>query len=305
MERTPYLDLPPLTALRAFEATARHMSFTKAATELHVTQTAVSHQIKQLEEHLGGPLFRRLPRRLALTPSGQAWAHDLRDIFARLYETNRRLRARTYAERPVVAVSVIPSFAARWLVPRLGSFLALHAGIDVRISATGDLVDFAVEPVDVGIRYGTGPYPGLVSTKLADDALVVVCSPALRARRRLAGISDLKRHVLLHDDDPAGWSRWLDINRVKGVDAARGTMLDDSSMLVAAAVEGQGVALARRSLAVDDLAAGRLVLPFPQVRPMPTGRAYFAVGPRASFARPHVAAFRDWLLGEARALRRL
>jgi LysR family glycine cleavage system transcriptional activator len=296
----PVIPLPPLGALRAFEVAARHLSFTRAAAELHVTQTAISHQIKQLEEHLGVPLFRREPRRIVLTPDGHAWAQELRAIFSRLHDANRRLRARR-AERPVVAVSVIPSFGARWLVPRLGRFLARHAGIDVRISASEHLVDFAVEPIDVGIRYGSGAYPGLVVDKLADDALVVVCAPPLQ--RRLARPSDLARHVLLHDDDAGAWGRWLRARRVRGVDARRGTILTDSSMLVAAAVEGQGVALARRSLALDELAAGRLVLAFPHIRPAPTGRAYFLAAPRENYARPDVAAFRTWLLGEAAALR--
>jgi LysR family glycine cleavage system transcriptional activator len=295
--------LPPLTALRVFEVAARRMSFTRAAEELHVTQTAVSHQIKELEAHLGVTLFRREPRRLTLTPQGEAWARELRDVFARLHDANRRLRLPPRAERPVVSVSVIPSFAARWLVPRLGSFLAGHPGVDVRISPAEHLVDFASEPVDLGVRYGAGKYPGLVVQKLADDALVVVCSPALRARRRLAVPDDVGRHVLLHDDEADAWARWLAAHGVKGVDARRGTVLTDSSMLVAAAVDGQGVALARRSLAFDDLAAGRLVLPFPKARAMPTGRAYYVVAPRENLARAPVRAFRDWLRDEGAVLR--
>jgi LysR family glycine cleavage system transcriptional activator len=296
----PNLPLPPLGALRAFEVAARHLSFTRAAAELHVTQTAISHQIKQLELHLGVPLFRREPRRLALTADGHAWARELRDVFARLHDANRRLRAHRGA-RPVVAVSVIPSFGASWLVPRLGRFLARHPGVDVRISPADHLVDFAAEPIDVGIRYGGGIYPGLVVDKLADDALVVVCTPALK--KRLSRPNDLARHVLLHDDDAGAWRRWLTARKVRGVDATRGTILTDSAMLVAAAVQGQGVALARRSLALEDLALGRLVLAFPYLRPLPTGKAYYLAAPRENYARPDVAAFREWLLEEAAALR--
>jgi LysR family glycine cleavage system transcriptional activator len=294
-------NLPSLTALRAFEAAARHLSFTRAAQELCVTQTAVSHQIKQLEAHLGVTLFRREPRRLTLTHEGEAWAREMRDVFARLFDAHRRLRAR--AVRPVLAVSVIPSFAARWLVPRRGRFVAQHPDIDIHVSPDERLVDFAVQPVDVGVRYGHGRYPGLVVDKLADDAFVVVCAPSLRARKRLVSPDDLRRHVLLRDDEPQAWERWLSRNGVRGVDSSRGAVLTDSSMLVAAAVEGQGVALARRSLAMDDIASGRLVLAFPRVRPMPTGRAYYVATPRERLARACVAAFRDWLLGEAATLR--
>lgn len=293
--------LPPLTALRAFEAAARHLSFTRAAGELSVTQTAVSHQVKLLEGHLGTPLFHRAARRVALTDAGQAWFHELHEVFARLQQANERLRARQAVSRPVVSVSVLPSFGARWLVPRLGRFIERHPGVDVRISPSEQLVDFAAEPVDVGIRYGHGRHPGLVVDKLADDALVVVCAPALAGRRRLERPDDLRRHVLLHDDEPGGWRRWLEAHRVQGVDAGKGIVLTDSSMLVEAAVRGQGVALARRSLALDEIEAGRLIRPFPRIRPLPTGRAYWFVTPRENLARPAVAAFRAWLRAEAAA----
>jgi LysR family glycine cleavage system transcriptional activator len=295
--------LPPLTALRAFEAAARHLSFTRAGAELSVTQTAISHQIRQLEEHLGQVLFRRTPRALTLTPDGAAWAGELRPLFARLAEVNRRLRTPAPAGRPVVAVSVLPSFGTRWLVPRLGRFLARHPGVDVRISSSSHLVDFAVEPIDLGVRWGDGSYPGLVVDKLADDELVVVCAPALRARRALTSVDDLRRHVLLHDDDPEAWPRWFAAHHVRDAGAARGIVLTDSSMLVAAAVEAQGVGLARRSLAMDELAAGRLIQPFPRVKPLPLERAYYVAAPRRNLARPEVQAFRAWLLEEAAALR--
>jgi len=293
--------LPPLTALRAFEAAARHLSFTRAAAELSVTQTAVSHQVKLLEEHLGTPLFHRAARRVTLTAAGQAWFHELHEVFSRLQQANERLRARAASARPVVSVTVLPSFGARWLVPRLGRFLERHPGIDVRISPSEQVVDFSVEPIDVGIRYGRTRPSGLVVDKLADDALIVVCAPALA--RRLATPADLRRQVLLRDDEPDGWRRWLEAHRLRGVDAERGLVFTDSSMLVEAAVRGQGVALARRSLAIDDLEAGRLALPFPRLRPLPTGRAYYFVTPRENLARPAVAAFRAWLRAEAATLR--
>ena len=177
--------LPPLTALRSFEAAARHLSFTRAAKELFVTQTAVSHQVKLLEAHLGAPLFRRSPRKIALTAVGLQWSEELRHVFGRLHDVNRRLNKKKSSSRPVVSVSVIPSFAARWLVPRLGNFRAKFPGCDVRIASTSSSSTSTSEPVDVGIRYGAGRYPGLVVEKLFDDAVVVVCAPSLAAKKKL------------------------------------------------------------------------------------------------------------------------
>ena len=299
---TPRTTLPPLNALRTFEAAARHLHFTRAARELGVTQTAVSHQIKLLEAHLGTPLFVRGPRGLSLTADGARWAHELAEVFALLHEVNHRLRARTERERPLVSVSVLPSFAARWLVPRLGQFFAAHPGIDVRISPDEQLVDFGRESFDLGIRFGFGRYPGLVVEKLADDGLVVVCAPALLRRRKLRTLPDLRKHVLLHDDEPEGWAHWLASRGVRGVDSAHGSVLTDSSMLLTAAVAGHGVALARYSLALDELSAGRLVQPFPKLGPTPLRRAYYCAAPRERLARPEVAAFRDWLRAQARGL---
>lgn len=291
--------IPPLNALRAFEAAARHMSFLKASEELSVTPTAVSHQIKHLEAHLGATLFRREPRPLTLTADGAAWAAELRDVFSRLADANRRLRSQRAPERPVVSVSVLPSLGARWLAPRLGRFLAKHGDLDLRISPTAHLVDFALESVDLAIRYGKGRYPGLVVEKLADDEFVVVCAPRLRTKVRAA--SDLARHALLCDDEPDVWPAWL---AARGEPAARRTrtvMLTDSSMVVTAAVEGQGIAMARRSLAIDDLIAGRLTQLFPEAR-TPTGRAYYMVAPREALLRPEVRAFRDWVREERASL---
>lgn len=297
--RTP---LPPLTALRTFEAAARHLNFTRAADELCVTQTAVSHQVRQLEAHLGAALFARDGRGLRLTEEGASWARELHEVFARLHDANRRLRERARNLQPAVSVSVLPSFAARWLVPRLGSFFAEHPGIDVRISPSERLVDLAQEPIDLGIRFGSGRYPGLVVRKLADDALVLVCSPALLRRRKLDSLADLRRHTLLHDDEPEAWPRYLQRNGAQQVDSTRGPVYLDSSMLVAAAVDGQGVALVRRSLAVDELALGRLVQPLPKLLPLPLPRAYYVAGSRERLARPPVAAFRAWLLAQAASL---
>jgi LysR family glycine cleavage system transcriptional activator len=298
--RTP---LPPLTALRTFEVAARHLNFTRAAHELCVTQTAVSHQVRQLEAHLGAALFARDGRGLRLTEEGASWARELHEVFARLHDANRRLREAARNLQPAVTVSVLPSFATRWLVPRLGSFFAEHPGIDVRISPSERLVDLAEEPIDLGIRFGTGRYPGLLVRKLADDALELVCSPALLKRKKLESLADLRRHTLLHDDEPEAWSRYLQRHAAaQDIDSTRGSVFLDSSMLVAAAVDGQGVALVRRSLAVDELASGRLVRPLPKLSPLPLPRAYYVAGSRERLARPPVAAFRAWLLVQAASL---
>jgi LysR family transcriptional regulator, glycine cleavage system transcriptional activator len=293
--------LPPLAALRAFEAAARHLSFTRAADELHVTQTAISHQIRTLEDLLGVKLFRRLPRGLVLTEEAQRYVPAVRDAFDRLdVATGELLAARTGG--PVTA-SVLPSFAARWLVPRLGRFRTAHPEIDLRISASLHLVDFAREDVDLGIRMGRGHYPGLRVDRLFGESLMPVCAPALlQADRPLRRPEDLRHHVLLHEDDYTGWQLWLDLAGVTGVDARHGPIFTDAGMVVQAAAEGQGVALGRLALAAWDLAAGRLIRPFDVS--MPHDLAYYLACPEATAERPRIAAVRSWLLEEAASYER-
>jgi LysR family glycine cleavage system transcriptional activator len=295
------LPLPSLHGLRVFDAVARHMSFTDAAREMCITQTAVSHQIKSLEGELGVALFRRLPRRVTLTEEGKRWALELGEVFARLHAINRKLRGPAAAKSPTVAISIIPSFASRWLVPRLGRFMAQHPELEVRISASAELVNFAGEAIDLGIRYGSGRYPGLVTEKLAEDAWVVVCAKELEPRPRV--LRELAQHVLLLDDTPDVWPRWLAANGASSLSRMRRSELSDSSMVVEAALRAQGVALVRWSLAMDELKLGRLVLPFPKIPPLPTGLAYYLAAPRENFRRPEVLAFREWLRAEVRALR--
>ena len=294
--------LPSLNALLAFEAAARLSSFTHAARELGVTQTAISHQVRGLEETLETALFRRTPRGISLTDDGQRWAAELGVVFARLRDANTRLRRPHALPRPAVSISVVPSFGARWLVPRLGRFLASHPEVDVRISATERLVDLSTEPIDIGIRYGLGSYPGLITTKLLDDVWVVVAAPCLAAKHALWRLSDLNQETLLSDDHRDAWSRWFRARSRALPDRVRRSEISDSSMLVEAAVRGQGVGLARRSLAVDELGAGRLVLLFPKLQALPTGLGYYLVSPRTSLRRKPVADFRDWVLSEAESL---
>ncbi|HEX3209051.1 MAG TPA: transcriptional regulator GcvA [Geminicoccaceae bacterium] len=290
--------LPPLNALRAFEAAARHLSFTRAADELHVTQTAISHQIKALEERLAVRLFRRLPRGLLLTEEAQRYLPPVRDAFDQIAAATEQLGAGGSSGR--LTVSVLPSFAAKWLVPRLGRFRATHPDLDLRISASSQLVDFARDDVDIAIRMGRGRYPGLRVDRLFGESMLPVCAPKLLSGAHpLRRPEDLREHVLLHDDDHTGWQLWLELSGVEGVDPTRGPIFTDSAMVVQAAAEGQGVALARRALAAGDLAAGRLVQPF-EVS-LPHDLAYYLVSPEATAGQPRIRAFRAWLLAEAEA----
>ncbi len=298
--------LPPLNALRAFEAAGRHLSITKAAEELHVTPAAVSHQVKALEDYLGQPLFRRLNRQLLLTDAGQLCLPGVRDGFERLAEAMARLDERK--GNSVLAVSVAPSFAAKWLVPRLERFTRAHPNLDVRISPSMELSDFRGDQIDIAVRFGFGDYSGLVVDKLIDESVVPLCSPALMAGEHpLETPDDLRHHSLLHDESiqfdstTPDWAMWLKAAGVSGVDASRGAHFSYADHAIQAAINGAGVVLGRHSLAAADIAAGHLVMPFALC--LPLAPAYYVVLPEAALERSNVAAFRDWLLAEARAER--
>ena len=297
--------LPPLNALRAFEAAARHLSFTKAARELHVTQAAVSHQIKTLEDYLGVPLFQRRNKAVLLTEAGQLCLPGVRDGFSRLAEAIDGLRALRVDS--VLSVTTSPSFAAKWLVPRLERFRAANPDLDVRIDASTQLVDFERESIDVGIRYGGGSYAGLTSETLFGTEVFPVCSPRLRkGSRALRTPADLKYHTLLHTEwiaraDEPDWRMWLLAAGVSDVDWTRGPQFNDGALAIQAAIDGQGVALGRDALAAADLKAGRLVRPF---RLSVAGRfRYHLVYLPVALRRPKVALFREWLLREAHGSR--
>lgn len=288
-----------MNALRVFEAAARHLSFTRAALELNVTQAAVSHQVKALEDWLGLKLFRRLNRSLLLTDVGQAYLPTVREGFERLIEGTDRLHRRDRGG--VLTITAVASFAAKWLVPRLGRFQAQHPEIDVRISTEVRVVDFAREDFDMGIRYGGGIWPGLRVDHLMAEDIFPVCSPALLdADRPLGEPADLRHHTLLHDDMREDWRMWLMAAGVEGVDPTRGPGFSQSSMVVQAAIEGLGVALGRSVLVADDLAAGRLVKPFDVSLSARYG--YYVVCPLATADRPKIADFRNWLLREAKGM---
>jgi LysR family glycine cleavage system transcriptional activator len=289
-------SLPPLNALVAFEAAARARSFKRAAMELNVTPGAVGHQVRALERALGVQLFARVPRALRLTPAGARYFPAAREALDALHAATRALAPKRGAA--TLRVSTLPSFAASWLVPRLGAFRARHPRIDLVLHSSSELVDLARDPFDVAIRHGRGTYPGLHIELLMRDEIVPVASPLLRLTRP----EQLRKHTLLHDDAPQGWREWLAAAGINGVDASRGLVFHDSGQLVQAAVAGHGVALARRSLAEADLRAGRLVQPFARSQPAPF--AYYVVCLPNRAEEPAIRAFRRFLLREARASKR-
>ena len=296
--------LPPLNALRAFEAAGRHLSFTKAAAELHVTPAAVSHQVKALEDTLGVKLFRRLTRGLLLTDAGQALLPGLGKGFDGLAAAVEGLSG--LEDGGVLTVSVLQSLAAKWLVPRLDRFHDAHPDIDLRVSSATRLVDFARDDVDLAIRYGLGRWPGLRADLLRTEELFPVCSPALlEGPHPLKQPDDLRHHTLLHDESwkvvfigafPE-WSAWLEAAGVGDIDATHGPGMSPSAMVIQAALDGQGVALGRSVLVEADLADGRLVKPFEPT--IPLDYAYYVVCPESAAERPKVAAFRQWIMAEA------
>jgi LysR family glycine cleavage system transcriptional activator len=288
--------LPPLNALKAFEAAARHESFTRAAEELCVTQGAVSHQVKALEAELGLKLFNRERQRLAITEAGRSYLAIVRDAFDRIADGTERLLQRQRGG--ALTVSTSPNFAAKWLVHRLGRFAEVHPEIDLRVSASANHIDFAREDIDLAIRHGDGSASGLHVTRLCAEELFPVCSPKLvNGRNPLQVPTDLERFTLLHVNDRQDWTQWLDFAGVTGVNPARGPVISQASMAIDAAVDGQGVALARTALAAWDLIGGRLLRPFAMA--MPLRYAYWIVCPKATAKLPKIAAFSDWLLAEA------
>ncbi len=295
--------LPSLNGLRAFEAAARHLSFTRAAEELFVTPAAVSQQVKSLEDNLGLPLFQRLNRRLALTEAGRALLPGLSDGLDRMAGAVSRVRAE--AEGGQLTVTVGPGFAAHWLLPRLERFHDRYPELDVRISASSQMLDFSDGEIDVGIRYGPGVYEGLTSEKLLSEQIAPLCSPRLmQGRHPLRTPDDLRHHQLLHsthhrlDETPIDWASWLTARGVTGVDARHGMSFDSPVTAMQAAIQGHGVMLGQVTIACEDIEAGRLIIPFDdRIR---SSFAYWLVYPPERLRWQKVRAFRDWIVAEAR-----
>lgn len=291
--------LPPLNALRAFEATARHLSFSRAAEELHVTPAALSHQIRGLEDLLGLKLFVRRPRSIELTEAARLIQPGIRTAFESLrvaidqLDQGRRER--------VLVVSSTPGLTAKWLVPRLYRFLAKHPDIDTRITASVGYANFTSDGVDIGIRLSSGVHPDLYVEKLSDEWVLPLCSPRLlEADPPLRSPADLPRFNLIQIDLPGvvpSWADWLQMAGIEGIDTRRGLRLNVADHALDAASEGAGVVLGYKVVASHDLGLGRLVAPFGPEIPVP-GRSYFFVCPKGEEKRPAIKAFRDWVFTE-------
>lgn len=292
--------LPSLNGLRAFEAAARHLSFTLAASELNVTQTAISHQIKRLEDEIGIQLFIRRNRTLALTPAAKDYLPGVRAAFQDLRLATERLMRKDDTDR-VLSVSTLASLAAKWLLPRLTGFQQLHPEIDVRLTTSTQLVDFNRDDIDAAIRYGRGDWPGLRADWLMADEAFPVCSPELmNGDKPLRTPEDLKHHVLLHNENSKeAWQVWLTAAGAD-VDLSHNHSLtfDLVFMTVQAAIDGLGIAIVPRPFVQDDIAKGRLVVPF-NISP-PSEMGFYFVAPHNRANAPKTKAFRDWLIQSAK-----
>lgn len=289
--------LPSLRALRAFEATARHASVTLAAQELNVTPGAVSVQVRELEAALVTDLFIRRPRQLVLTPAGERYFPAIHEAFRAIRAATTELTAS--ARLTVITITCTPSIAVQWLVPRLEQLEQQMPGVDIRVSPSNRVMDFARDAIDLAIRHSEGRHEGLVSEKLFDDPIVPACSPALLDKLGpIRKPADLARFPLLHSEHRYEWRLWLDTAGASHVDASRGPVFINSNGEIEAAKAGLGVVLARRSLIEKELADGVLIAPLPQG--LKSGLAYYLVYPSEALDRPAVRAVRDWLASEAR-----
>lgn len=285
--------LPPLSALRAFEAAARHESAKRAAEELSVTATAISHQIRSLEESLGVALFVRKPRKLELTASGRELKEVLEGAFDSISAAVERLRSAP--QRHTVTLTTTPVIASRWLLSWVCMLRETHPTIDLRIHASHDTVALDGVTADIAIRYGDGRWPGMVAEKLLDNTFIPACSPLLG----LSDINDLPNHPLIHFHSPSAgtgpvdWAGWQKLAKVPGLDISAGLVFSDETHAVSAAVGAQGVALMSRELIEDELAAGRLVQPFgPEIKV----KAFYLVYPESRKSEPVIQAVRDWVM---------
>jgi LysR family transcriptional regulator, glycine cleavage system transcriptional activator len=287
--------LPPLHAFRTFEAAARHGNFTRAAAELHITHGAISHQMKALEHELGVALFRRRGRGVQLTEPGRDLAATVRDALDRIERGVEQLRGRTHR---ALTISVLPAFATHWLIPRLTDFNSRHPDIDINVRASPVLSDFALEDVDLAVRYGGGKWPGVQAIQLAHEDVFPVCSPRFNDGRLPATLAELAQAKLLHTPLQP-WDEWFAALGVTVIQERRSMTFTETDILLRAAINGLGIALSRRLLAQPELDAGRLVRPVPQsVR---ANRSYFIVYPDTKEPAPRLVLFRDWLLEQARS----
>jgi LysR family glycine cleavage system transcriptional activator len=298
--------IPGLQSLKAFDAAARHLSFTRAAAELNVTPAAVSHQIRELEDLIGTSLFQRTSRTMSLTRPGQIFRVAVSDALEGLSSALQRIRQATSPDQ--IRVTASPSIAAKWLVPRLDRFLQTVPGVDVRIDVSSTTVDFDREDVDVAIRFGNGDYPDLAVERLFQDTLFPVCSPKLLVGKPpLREPRDLLQFTLIHLDWQAQgavwptWRMWMLAAGVKDFNDSRGYHFSQTSLAIQAAIDGKGVALGDSTLVADDIAEGRLVRPFELSLKSPVQFAYHLITRKDGLERPLIRAFHDWVLSEALA----
>jgi DNA-binding transcriptional LysR family regulator len=295
--------LPPLDLLVGFESAARHLSFTKAAEELFLTQSAVSRQIKELEDQLGVPLFQRRHRALVLTEAGQQFYGATAQVLVTMRAATERLR--TQAGKRSVALTTTHSFAALWLIPRLAGFTRGHPGVDVRITAETRVQDLERDGLDIAIRHGPASLAGPNAIRLMGEKVFPVCSPSLLADRKrpLREPQDLRKHVLLQYDDPEGrhpwlhWKTWLEVEGIAELRPAGTLSFSGYEQIIPAAIAGHGVALGRSPLVTDLLASGQLVAPFRSTAN--PARAYYAILSTGASSRPEARAFLEWLKEEA------
>lgn len=289
--------LPPLNALKAFEAAARHMSFTRAAEELFVTQAAVSHQIKALEDFLGLKLFRRRNRSLLLTEQGQGYFQDIKEVFIQMAEATDRVLAST--AKGALTISLQPTFAIQWLVPRLNEFSQQHPDIDVRIQAIDRDEGHLTDDVDIAVYFGKGNWSGVVADKLHQEQLMVVCSPQLKdGQIPLETPEDLNKHILLHDINRRHWKAWLKMMELDPAKANQGPIFSHTALVIQAAVHSQGLGLVNSVLAQPELLSGRLMCPFPEL--YTSADAHYLVCDESQAELGKIKAFRDWMLARVK-----
>jgi LysR family transcriptional regulator, glycine cleavage system transcriptional activator len=294
---------PGLRTLRAFDAAAAHLNFSRAAEDMAVTPAAISNQIKELEDQIGVQLFQRTSRSMRLTKQGEVLAtaaHEAIEVLTRALHRVRRLENKTQ-----LRVTSTPSIAAKWLVPRLDRFMAAFPGSDVRVDVSNTLMDFDRDDIDVAIRFGNGRYPGLRADMLFQDTLSPVCSPKLIQNKPLRTPKDLLKHTLIHLEwDAQGqpwpnWRMWMQAAGIKDFDDKSGLHFGQTALTIQAAIDGQGVALGDSTLVADDIAAGRLVRPFDLALKAPSSFTYYVITRADTSDAPMVNAFRDWCLAEA------
>lgn len=286
--------LPPLNSLKCFEAAGRLLSFTDAAKELNVTQAAISHQIKVIEEFLGISLFDRYPRRLALTEPGKTLLPEVIEAFDRVSTAITLLGQEQYSN--MINVRLGPSFAARWLSPRLKYFWLQYPEIDLCLFHANAPTDFEREDIDIAVTYGKGDWPGLVADKLLTLDFFPVCSPAfMHNDKPLTDIDNLRYYTLMHDASHECWHDWIQLAQLNGIGAENGTIIDDTNVLIQAAIDAQGIALGSTAFIQDHLDSGRLVKPFNIS--LVNEFSYYVVCPESHLNNPAVRAFKEWLLG--------